>query len=248
MTFTSAGDAISERFEPGASPSSERFATLEAFKAKGIPTGILAMPLLPGICDSSQALQSLYDRALEAGVDFIMPGGLTLRPGRQKDYYLSVLRDFAPELEPLYQEAYAEERPSGAPLSRVSRELHRRTSPIQAVSGLPWFVPHAVLRRIVPEYEALHLLFCQMKENYQSRGIVTQALEQAATRYAEWLQEARRGFNRQRSLPGDWIERQFLARLASSAWEDLLGNAKLAAFSREVIGGRNFDHRTLKLV
>lgn len=249
MTITTTDETVRQHFEPGASSLIERFATLEAFKAVGIPTGILAMPLLPGICDSQSSLEALFARAGQAGVDFLMAGGLTLRPGRQKDHYLSVLQSFAPGLEGLYREAYAEERPSGAPMASVSRALQERVAPIQSASGLPWFLPHAVLRRILPEYEALHLLFCQMVEAYRAHRIDTRPLQTAARRYTDWLQEVRRGFNRQRSLPSDWIERQFLACLASSAWEELLGNTKLAAFSREIaLRGRDWDWRSLRLL
>jgi len=40
----------------------------------------------------------LYAELCSIGVDFIMPGGLTLRPGRQKDLYLQTLAAYRPEL------------------------------------------------------------------------------------------------------------------------------------------------------
>jgi DNA repair photolyase len=248
MTVTTTDQAIAARFEPGASPSAERFATLEAFKAAGIPTGVLAMPLLPGLSDGDDAIRDLFCHAANAGVDFVMPGGLTLRPGRQKDHYLAVLDGFAPQLAPLYREIYVEERPSGAPIAQASRVLYARLRAIQAESGLPARLPHAVLHRYIPEYEALHLLFCQMAELYQERGIDTRPLRAAAGRYGEWLRQARSTFNRSRRLEPDWISRQFQAVFASDAWEELLGNPKLAAFSREIVlSGKEFDYQTLKL-
>jgi DNA repair photolyase len=248
MSLALGSEAQRRRLEPGASSLDRRLDTLRRFADAGIATGLLAMPLLPGLSQDETTIRSIYRQAAQAGVSFIMPGGLTLRPGRQKEHYLNALVNFAPGLVEPTRQLYRENRPSGAPLRPSQDALMARIRPIQTESCLPWMLPHRVLRRMVPGYEALHVLFCQMIELYAARGVPTGGLRTAGTRYADWLRASRVAFNRRRSLEGDWLEREFRTLLAGRGWEELLGNQKLAAFSREVLGeGREFDYRTLRL-
>ncbi len=55
------------------------------------------MPVLPFLTDTEQMLERTVERAVEAGVGFIVFGGLTLRPGRQQEHFLSVLRGIRPD-------------------------------------------------------------------------------------------------------------------------------------------------------
>jgi DNA repair photolyase len=248
MTVAMADDGLRGIFEPGASPIPERLKALDAFHAAGCATGALGMPLLPGLSDSIPDIRSLIEAVIGAGVDYFMPGGLSLRPGRQKDHFLGVLAAHRPELLPLYGEAYAEERPSGMPKAAHSRALTERigTARDQAAASTgrkPSFcLPHRILRRIVPAYEALHILFLQMAQHYAERGVDTRPLKAASTRYAEWLRAERIRFNRSRSLDGAWLSRTFRSLIDSERWEALLVNGRLAAFARDIVlGGKEFD-------
>jgi hypothetical protein len=49
-------------------------------------------------------------RAKTTGIDFIVFGGMTLKPGRQQEYYLNVLRNHHPELLPEYASTYPGEK------------------------------------------------------------------------------------------------------------------------------------------
>ena len=90
-------DHIRQVFEPNASPVQERLDTLSEFRKKGIPVGVLAMPILPFISDTKEQVTDLISELENIGVDFVMPGSLTLRPGVQKETYLKRLQ---PELKP----------------------------------------------------------------------------------------------------------------------------------------------------
>jgi hypothetical protein len=104
------------------------------------------------------------------------------------------------------------------------------------------------LRRIVPEYEALHILFLQMQELFSREGVDVRPLHKAAARYAAWLETMRKEFNRRRTLPRDWIDAQFDAIKSGGGLEDLLGNDRLAAFAREILSGAEFDYRSRRAV
>jgi DNA repair photolyase len=87
-------------------PSVEkRFAAMEKLAAAGIPTGVCAMPLLPGLCDSRENLEAIVHWTVAHGGQFVLAGGLTLAD-QQRDYFLGVLAERFPELLATYRKLY----------------------------------------------------------------------------------------------------------------------------------------------
>jgi DNA repair photolyase len=83
----------------------KRFAAMEVLAAAGIPTGTVAMPLLPGLCDDEVTLDSLVRWTVEHGGGFVLASGLTLSD-QQKEYFFAVLRERFPDLWPTYQRLF----------------------------------------------------------------------------------------------------------------------------------------------
>jgi DNA repair photolyase len=248
VSLVFADDGERAIFEPGASPVAERAAALRAFKEAGCGVGVYAMPLLPWIADSSEALGRLLDLCRAAGVDFVIPGGLTLRPGRQKDFFLDRLAASHPDLVPRYRELYGEDRPSGACRPAYGREMMARFARMLEAAGIPTRIPHRLYRGRLPLYDELHVLLCHMVDLYDGRGRDTGPLEVAVGRYRAWLAARKREFNRRRTLTQEVLEEELRAILATGRAAELLGNTRLAAFLREVaIDGRVFDYLTLRL-
>ncbi len=83
----------------------KRFEAMEKLAAAGIPTGTVAMPLLPGLCDDAATLESLVRWTAEHGGQFVLASGLTLSD-QQKKYYFTVLGERFPDLLPTYQRLF----------------------------------------------------------------------------------------------------------------------------------------------
>jgi DNA repair photolyase len=246
MTIMTLDEEVRRGFEPGASPISERIETLRAFHARGIPVGVMAMPLLPFISDGEEDIQALVRTLKDAGAAFVMPGGLTLRPGRQKDCYMRVIAERYPGLVERYREIYAEERQSGACTKRYRDGLGSRVRSATRDAGVPFLLPHAVYRDRVPLYDELHLLLQHMAELYAERGVPVDGLKEATRRYAGWLLERKRLFNRRRTVSQEELERETRDLFLADGARGLLGNEKLAAFLRSIaIDRRLFDYGTL---
>ncbi len=234
-------------FEPGASSVEDRVAVLRAFKEAGCGVGVYAMPLLPWIADSSEALGRLLDLCREAGVDFVIPGGLTLRPGRQKDFFFERLATSHPDLLPRYRELYGEDRPSGACRPAYGRQVAGRFARAVEAAGIATRIPHRLFHGRLPVYDELHVLLCHMVDLYGGRGRDTGRLEVAVGRYRTWLAARKREFNRRRTLTQEALEEELRALLSTGLAADLIGNARLAGFLRDVaIDGRIFDYVTLR--
>lgn len=83
----------------------KRFAAMDKLAAAGIPTGTVAMPLMPGLCDDKATLESLARWTAEHGGQFVLASGLTLSD-QQKKYFFTVLGERFPNLLPTYQRLF----------------------------------------------------------------------------------------------------------------------------------------------
>jgi DNA repair photolyase len=241
-------DGMRAVFEPQASPVEARLETLRAFKRRGCSIGVAAMPFLPYLADRDGDFEALASRLAEIGVDFALPGGLTLRPGRQKVTFLDALRGSFPELTLRYEDLYSENRPSGAPRTAYSQERQRRAERAFIKAGIPVVVPHRIYRGRIPVYDEIDVLMDQMTRHYAARGNALPRLKAASARYRDWLTARKRVFNRSRHLHEEDLAGELRGLAGSSRWPGLLANVKLAGFLREIIiDRRTFDEKTLRL-
>lgn len=74
MSVAFADDASQKFFEPKSPSFTERLSVLSRISARGIPTGILTMPLLPEVNDDPLALEQILESARAAGAGFAMLG------------------------------------------------------------------------------------------------------------------------------------------------------------------------------
>jgi DNA repair photolyase len=83
----------------------KRFEAMEKLAVAGIPTGTVAMPLLPGLCDDTATLESIARWTAEHGGQFVLASGLTLSD-QQKEYFFKVLGERFPDLLTTYQRIF----------------------------------------------------------------------------------------------------------------------------------------------
>ncbi len=107
FSFSSVDDKISRFVEPGVPPPSERLKTLKRFKAAGIACGMFLMPVIPFITDGPKLIENSVKKAKEVGFDFIIFSGMTLKDGRQRDYFNKHLKRHYPKLLAQYEFLYA---------------------------------------------------------------------------------------------------------------------------------------------
>lgn len=249
VSISSLDESIRRVMEPGASSFQARLDMLKAFKEAGCIVGILAMPLLPGISDNEASIRRLYTACVDIGTDFVLPGGLTLRPGRQKDFFLKSLGSYRPNLLKKTEELYSEEKVSGSPRKEVSGALFARTAYISKEYAMPYLLPFEKFARILPKHDSIHLLFRDMGELYKERGIDTRPLLKSADSFDSWLIGLRRVFRRKRSLPQDWLELRFDEAMENGELDQVIGNERLAHFTKAILQKKIlFDYSTLKII
>lgn len=234
--------------EPFASSIEERFEMIRAFKKRGIPVYVLVMPLLPGLSDDSASVNQLFDQLKALEVDAIMPGGLTLRLGKQKDTFIDVIESHYPELLPLYKELYKGDYPSGSPESWYINKMMPPVYKALKERNIPTVLPHYVYKGLYPKYDELYFLLKHMKELYQYTSVNIDPLKKADAAYKDWYEKHKKEFNRKRSTPQVELENKLLEALMDANSIVLAKNKKLTAFMIEAVYGDSiFDYTRLAL-
>jgi hypothetical protein len=175
-----------------------------------------------------------------------MPGGLTLRPGRQKEHFLRVLAKSRPDLLPLYTELYKENNPSGAPLKSYDAGLYRKCLRLSRKYRLPYLVPHRIYQGRLHLYDEISVLLRHMEELYRTRGIDTNRLKLSNRKYHEWLTGRKKLYNRKRSWMYMDLDGELIEAIKRKRFETIIGNKKLSRFIEAVaIEKKTFDFVSL---
>jgi hypothetical protein len=106
------------------------------------------LPVIPFLTDTSELLEQTVSKAKEVGVDFVIFGGMTLKEGRQKDYFYDALKKTHPELIAEYQNIY-----KGSEWGEATKEYYslisQRFNSIAKKYNMPKRMPPTLYRDIL---------------------------------------------------------------------------------------------------
>jgi DNA repair photolyase len=140
MSFSSVNEKLSALLEPGVPGPRERLRVLKRFHDAGIPCGMYLMPIVPCITDTPAELDRSVKAAKDAGADFVVFGAMTLKPGRQRDYFFDTLSARFPKLRLDYGVLYDDNKWS-TPAEDYSDTLHELFLSIASKYRMPVRVP-----------------------------------------------------------------------------------------------------------
>jgi len=147
FTITTADDKLAKQIEPGAPPSSARFAAIRALADAGIHTGITMMPILPFIGDTEENVTQLVEMAYESGAEYILPWfGMTLRAG-SRDWYYDQLDKRFPGVKQKYVRQFGLRYECNSPHWRKLDEVFQKLiSQYQIPTQMPLFTPEKIAK------------------------------------------------------------------------------------------------------
>lgn len=96
---------LAKRLEPGTPTPKARLQLVSRLREAGLPCGVMAMPILPWLTDSDEALDSLFSRLSAAGATGVTAGPLHLRPGA-REWFMAWLAKEHPHLVGRYRRLY----------------------------------------------------------------------------------------------------------------------------------------------
>jgi len=167
--------------EPGCPPPEARIRMLERMRARGLGTGVMLMPVLPFLSDTEDALDATMRRTREAGVDFVLFGGLTLKVGRQKDHFLNLISEHHPGLRHTFDVLYDRPDGWGRPRDAHLSDLETRYVALARRHGLPGRIPLRLFRGRVPLQAEASMMLAHLHELLRMQGIRRDAYARAAT-------------------------------------------------------------------
>jgi len=150
FSFSSTDETISRVFEPGVPSPQKRLETISFLKDNGIACGMFLLPVIPYITDQKEIMEKTIQDAKQAGVDFIIFGGMTLKQGRQQEYFLNVLRQFDPALEKEYQKIYSN-NPWGQARPDYYHQLNLTFHSLMKQTTIPKRIPPRLYKDLLSE-------------------------------------------------------------------------------------------------
>lgn len=110
-------ETLSEAVEPGTPGPRARLKLVSRLREAGLPCGVMAMPILPWLSDSDEALDSLFGSLAAAGATGVTAGALYLKPGTREWFMQWIAREH-PQLAGRYRRLYG----TGSYASKEYRE------------------------------------------------------------------------------------------------------------------------------
>lgn len=183
------------------------------------------MPVLPGISDRPGDIESLMSRCADAGVDFVLCGGLTLRPGAQMNDYYRAVTDFDDTLIDGYRKLFWQPRRSGAGDARYYARLEERFQAARERHGLPGRMPRRLFRGLIPTYSEVAVLLEHAEFRRACEGKPSAGLDVAGVAIQTWAY--RRLTGDRRLLPAN-VEQELSSMLGDGSLRALPGMTDLA--------------------
>jgi len=151
FSITLADEKDQKIVEPNASTTRERFETIRKLRSEGIHSGILFLPVLPWIGDTENNMNTIFKQAKEANAEYILVGGMTLKPGRNKKEFLNMIKQNYPDLLDSYITLYSNENKYGQPDKNQIKNLGLINPVIKAYQYCKRYKIPIRMPRYIPE-------------------------------------------------------------------------------------------------
>lgn len=150
FSFSSVDDKISAVFEPGVPSPTERLKTLAFFKNNGFTCGMFLLPVIPFITDTPELIEGAIKKAVEVGLDFVIFGGMTLKQGKQKDFFFNILKKHYPKITTEYENIYTGDK-WGNTTGEYYSSINQTFNTIAKTYKIPRRIPVSLFKDILSE-------------------------------------------------------------------------------------------------
>jgi DNA repair photolyase len=197
FSFSSVDDGISAVFEPGVPSPSARLETIKRFKDAGIACGMFLLPVIPFVTDAPELIEDAVGKASEVGIDFIIFGGMTLKEGRQKNYFIDATKERYPDLAAKYKDIYSYSK-WGELSKKYSDAINLAFNAIARKYKVPMRIPPALYRDILSDNDRVivmleHIDFLlKMRGEKSSLGYAAYSLSQVQEPLSNMRSELRK--------------------------------------------------------
>ncbi len=118
MSVPTVDDAAWPRLEPGTAPPAQRLRAIRQLADAGIETGVLMMPLVPGLTTSRSSIEATLKAIADTGVRFVGANVARLDAG-VREHFLAFLARTFPHLVEGYERLYVGVNPPNGYVGQV---------------------------------------------------------------------------------------------------------------------------------
>jgi DNA repair photolyase len=161
FSFSSVDEKLCSIFEPGVPSPSARLDAIRQMKNAGLTCGVFLMPVIPFLTDTEEQIKATVSQVKAAGVDFMIFGGMTLKEGRQKDYFIKDLEKHFPDLLEKYEKLYPGDR-WGGPVESYYQTLNQRFYQIAKQFAISARMPVSLCKPYISENALVYTILEQM--------------------------------------------------------------------------------------
>lgn len=184
FSFSSVNDRISAFFEPGVPLPAERLKTISLLRNEGISCGMFLLPVIPFITDTPALIEESVRKAREAGASFIIFGGMTLKEGKQKNYFFNAAEKKYPETVTEYRSIYKENK-WGAATGKYYSSINQTFNSIADKYKMPKRLPFELYSDILSENDLVVVILehidysLKLKDEKSPFGYAAYSISQA---------------------------------------------------------------------
>lgn len=161
FSFSTVDDEIAKTFEPGVPSPAKRIELIQKIKSKGLACGVFLMPVIPFISDSPERIYHAISTLKKAGVDYIIFGGMTLKPGRQMNHYYNVIETNFPNELPKYKKIYSDNK-WGQASWKYYDYIGKSFNEAVKKEKIPSRIPSKFFKDIIDKTDQIIVMFEQM--------------------------------------------------------------------------------------
>jgi len=183
FSLSSADDRLSAQFEPCAPSPSDRLGAMKTLRQEGIVSGVFLLPVIPFLSDTPSMIDHSLDAAKQAGASYVLFGGMTLKEGRQQDYFYNILLELYPELLSYYQQIYPGNKWGNA-VKDYYETIHLAYNQISSKYNIPKRIPVHLVKKWIPRNDQLVILLEHLHYLKRIQGLKS-TYEGAAYRLSE---------------------------------------------------------------
>ncbi|MFQ5696366.1 MAG: radical SAM protein, partial [Terriglobia bacterium] len=133
LSLTTLNPRLARVLEPRAPRPELRLEAVRALNEEGVPAGVFACPVLPGITDRREGLEALVAAAKSAGARYLCAEAVFLMPSSQKKFFPFLERKF-PRLVKQYRKWYTR---NGYAPEAYRRQIAALVGQLRLKHGLP---------------------------------------------------------------------------------------------------------------
>jgi len=131
ISIATLDEEVWQRTEPQTARPLKRLAAMRELARRGVRTGVLLAPVLPGLTDDPASLERVIVAAKDHGAAYVWDNVLYLQPGT-KEWFMPFLREAYPHLSERYAKYY---RGAFAPKTYTS-DVHRTVEALRHKHGM----------------------------------------------------------------------------------------------------------------